>query len=99
MCRRARVRRTDLQSDLVYAKPLLHRTWPMRIAHRWVFGQYRRSPEVRDATSLDKPLNRVAMSALASQMCLNMWFMPRQYGKGFVRMSYSLRAWANDFGC
>ena len=34
------------------------------------------SPEVRQAGSLDELLNRVAMSALAPQMCLDLWFMP-----------------------
>ncbi len=34
------------------------------------------SPEVREARSLDELLNRVAMSAFAPQMCLNLWFMP-----------------------
>jgi alpha-D-xyloside xylohydrolase len=34
------------------------------------------SPEVREAQSLDELLNRVAMSAFAPQMCLNLWFMP-----------------------
>ena len=34
------------------------------------------SPEVREAGSLDELLNRVAMSAFAPQMCLNLWFMP-----------------------
>lgn len=34
------------------------------------------SPEVREARSLDELLNRVAMSAFAPQMCLDLWFMP-----------------------
>ena len=34
------------------------------------------SPEVREASSLDELLNRTAMSALAPQMCLDLWFMP-----------------------
>jgi len=34
------------------------------------------SPEVREAGSLDELLNRTAMSALAPQMCLDLWFMP-----------------------
>jgi len=34
------------------------------------------SPEVREARSFDELLNRVAMSAFAPQMCLNLWFMP-----------------------
>ncbi len=34
------------------------------------------SPEVREASSLAELLNRVAMSAFAPQMCLNLWFMP-----------------------
>src|SRR5512137_1663099 len=34
------------------------------------------SPEVREARNLDELLNRVAMSAFAPQMCLDLWFMP-----------------------
>jgi alpha-D-xyloside xylohydrolase len=34
------------------------------------------SPEVREAASLDELLNRLAVSAFAPQMCLNLWFMP-----------------------
>jgi len=34
------------------------------------------SPEVRQAGNLNELLNRVAMSAFAPQMCLDMWFMP-----------------------
>ncbi|MBN1346112.1 MAG: DUF5110 domain-containing protein [Phycisphaerae bacterium] len=34
------------------------------------------SPEVRNAGSFAELINRVAMSAYAPQMCLNLWFMP-----------------------
>jgi alpha-D-xyloside xylohydrolase len=34
------------------------------------------SPEVREAHSLNELLNRIAMSAFAPQMCLDLWFMP-----------------------
>ncbi|HEY3915168.1 MAG TPA: TIM-barrel domain-containing protein [Verrucomicrobiae bacterium] len=44
------------------------------------------SPEVRQATSPQELFNRVAMSAFAPQMCLNMWFLPHpvweQYDRG-----------------
>ena len=43
------------------------------------------SPEVRDAASLDELLNRVAMSAFAPQMCLNMWFMPHPVWEQYDR--------------
>ncbi len=43
------------------------------------------SPEVRDAGSVEELLNRIALSAFAPQMCLNIWFMPHpvweQYAK------------------
>lgn len=34
------------------------------------------SPEVRDASSYDDLLNRLALSSFAAQMCVNVWFMP-----------------------
>jgi alpha-D-xyloside xylohydrolase len=43
------------------------------------------SPEVRQAGNLDELLNRVAMSALAPQMCLDMWFMPNPVWEQFNR--------------
>jgi alpha-D-xyloside xylohydrolase len=43
------------------------------------------SPEVRDAASLDELLNRVAMSAFAPQMCLNLWFMPHPVWEQYDR--------------
>jgi len=43
------------------------------------------SPEVREAPRLDELLNRVAMSAFAPQMCLNMWFMPNPVWEQFDR--------------
>jgi alpha-D-xyloside xylohydrolase len=43
------------------------------------------SPEVRDSASLDELLNRLAMSAFAPQMCLNLWFMPRPVWEQYDR--------------
>jgi alpha-D-xyloside xylohydrolase len=43
------------------------------------------SPEVREARSLDELLNRVAMSAFAPQMCLDMWFMPNPVWEQYDR--------------
>jgi len=34
------------------------------------------SPEVRDAGSFEELMNRIALSSLAPQMCLNVWYMP-----------------------
>ena len=34
------------------------------------------SPEVRQAASREELLNRIGLSSLAPQMCLNIWFMP-----------------------
>jgi alpha-D-xyloside xylohydrolase len=43
------------------------------------------SPEVREAHSLDELLNRVALSAFAPQMCLDMWFMPNPVWEQYDR--------------
>jgi alpha-D-xyloside xylohydrolase len=43
------------------------------------------SPEVRQAASLDEFMNRVAMSAFAPQMCLDMWFMPHPVWEQYDR--------------
>ena len=43
------------------------------------------SPEVREARSLDELLNRVAVSAFAPQMCLDMWFMPHPVWEQYHR--------------
>jgi len=43
------------------------------------------SPEVREAPTRDEVLNRVAMSSLAPQMCLNIWFMPHPLWEQFER--------------
>ena len=43
------------------------------------------SPEVRQAGSLDELLNRVALSAFAPQMCLDMWFMPNPVWEQYNR--------------
>jgi len=43
------------------------------------------SPEVRNANTLEELLNRVAMSAMAPQMCLNIWFMPHPVWKQYER--------------
>jgi len=43
------------------------------------------SPEVREAASLDELLNRLALSAFAPQMCLDMWFMPHPVWEQYDR--------------
>ncbi len=43
------------------------------------------SPEVRAAGSLDELYNRVALSAFAPQMCIDMWFMPNPVWQQFDR--------------
>jgi alpha-D-xyloside xylohydrolase len=43
------------------------------------------SPEVREAGSLDELLNRLAVSAFAPQMCLDMWFMPHPVWEQYDR--------------
>jgi len=43
------------------------------------------SPEVRDSSNLNELLNRLAMSALAPQMCLDMWFMPHPVWEQYDR--------------
>jgi alpha-D-xyloside xylohydrolase len=43
------------------------------------------SPEVRQAATLDELLNRLALSAYAPQMCLDMWFMPHPVWEQFDR--------------
>ena len=43
------------------------------------------SPETRQAPSLDELLNRVAMSAFAPQMCLDLWFMPHPLWEQYDR--------------
>lgn len=43
------------------------------------------SPEVREAATLDELLNRLAVSAFAPQMCLDMWFMPHPAWEQFDR--------------
>ncbi len=43
------------------------------------------SPEVREAATLDELLNRLAMSAFAPQMCLDMWFMPHPVWEQYDR--------------
>lgn len=43
------------------------------------------SPEVRQSGSLDELLNRVALSAYAPQMCLDMWFMPHPVWEQYDR--------------
>ena len=41
------------------------------------------SPEVRKAESREELLNRVALSAFAPQMCLDLWFMPNPVWEQF----------------
>lgn len=41
------------------------------------------SPEVRNAGSYDELLNRAALSSFASQMCMDMWFMPHPIWKQY----------------
>jgi len=43
------------------------------------------SPEVRQAGTLGELLNRTALSAFASQMCLDMWFMPNPVWEQYNR--------------
>lgn len=43
------------------------------------------SPEVRQAGSEEELLNRVALSAYAPQMCLDMWFMPHPVWEQYHR--------------
>ena len=43
------------------------------------------SPEVRQADTFEELLNRVAMSAFAPQMCIDMWFLPNPVWKQFNR--------------
>ena len=83
---RAHNRRTwgDVRATAALASPLPFNLY----SDAYTFDQYLRqlvnasftgllwSPEVREARSLDELLNRVAMSAFAPQMCLNLWFMP-----------------------
>ena len=83
---RAHNRRTwgDVRATTALAGPLPFNLY----SDAYTFDQYLRqlvnasftgllwSPEVREARSLDELLNRVAMSAFAPQMCLNLWFMP-----------------------
>ncbi len=49
------------------------------------------SPEVREAHSLDELLNRVALSAFAPQMCLDMWFMPNPVWEQYDRAKNEAR--------
>ncbi len=43
------------------------------------------SPEMRNAGNLNELYNRVAMSAFAPQMCLDMWFMPHPFWEQYDR--------------
>lgn len=75
---------SDVRATTALAAPLPFNLY----SDAYTFDQYLRqlvnasfagllwSPEVREAGSLDELLNRVAMSAFAPQMCLDMWFMP-----------------------
>lgn len=75
---------SDVRATTALAAPLPFNLY----SDAYTFDQYLRqlinasftgllwSPEVREGRSLDELLNRVAMSAFAPQMCLNLWFMP-----------------------
>ena len=43
------------------------------------------SPEVRQASTREELLNRIAMASLAPQMCLNIWFMPHPVWEQYER--------------
>ncbi len=43
------------------------------------------SPEVREAGTREETLNRIGMSSLAPQMCLNIWFMPHPIWEQYNR--------------
>ncbi len=75
---------SDVRATTALAAPLPFNLY----SDAYTFDQYLRqlvnasfagllwSPEVREAGSLDELLNRLAMSAFAPQMCLDLWFMP-----------------------
>ncbi len=74
----------DVRATAALASPLPFNLY----SDAYTFDQYLRqlvnasftgllwSPEVREASSLNELLNRTGMSALAPQMCLDLWFMP-----------------------
>ena len=43
------------------------------------------SPEVRDASSYDELMNRIALASFAPQMCFNIWYMPHPIWEQYDR--------------
>ena len=84
---------SDVRATTALAAPLPFNLY----SDAYTFDQYLRqlvnasfagllwSPEVRDASNLDELLNRVAVSAFAPQMCLDMWFMPHPVWEQYDR--------------
>jgi len=83
---------SDVRATTALAAPLPFNLY----SDAYTFDQYLRqlvnasfagllwSPEVRDSASLDELLNRLALSAFAPQMCLNLWFMPHPVWEQYV---------------
>jgi alpha-D-xyloside xylohydrolase len=84
---------SDVRATTALAAPLPFNLY----SDAYTFDQYLRqlvnasfagllwSPEVREAAGLDELLNRVALSAFAPQMCLDMWFMPHPVWEQYDR--------------
>jgi alpha-D-xyloside xylohydrolase len=84
---------SDVRATTALAAPLPFNLY----SDAYTFDQYLRqlvnasftgllwSPEVRQAATLDELLNRMAMSAFAPQMCLDMWFMPHPVWEQYDR--------------